>query len=78
MDKNEEFTEVLKAINGKLMSLSGYLITMRSDNSEKQDKISHDIKILLKQFSVIKRNIEAYLIIILLLAFFYVSKNIMG
>ncbi|WP_253308221.1 MULTISPECIES: hypothetical protein [unclassified Rickettsia] len=72
--KNDEYTEALKKINSKLMSLSGNLLAMRSDNSEEQKKISNDLKALVKQLNSIKRNVEMYFIAMLLLVIIVIQK----
>jgi len=74
--KNKESSDKLKALHHKLGSMSGFLITMRSDNAEEYKKISHDIKFLIKQINIIRKSIEIYFIIILILMFFMIQKTL--
>jgi hypothetical protein len=71
---HKEHIETLKALKSKLMTLSGYLITMRSDSIEEQKKISNHLKLLIKQVNIIKRNVGMYFIIITLLMIFIIQK----
>lgn len=72
--EDDEYTETLKKINSKLMSLSGKLLAMRADNSGEQKKISNDLKALVKQLNSIKRNVEIYFIVTLLLVIIIIQK----
>lgn len=72
--KNNECSEKLKALHSKLGSISGFLTTMRSDNTEEYKKISHDLKILMKQVNTIRKSIEIYFVVILILMFFMIQK----
>lgn len=72
-DQNEQI-ETLKTLKSKLIMLSGYLITMRSDTVEEQKKMSQDLKILIKQVNLIKKNLGTYFTIILLFILFIVQK----
>ncbi|AAL02979.1 MULTISPECIES: hypothetical protein [spotted fever group] len=72
--KHEEQTERLKALQNKLGNLSGFLTTMRSDNNEEYKKISNDLKILMKQINTIRKNMEIYFVIILILMFIIIQK----
>jgi|GEM_PF-4762802 len=72
--KNKEYSEKLKALNSKLGSISGFLTTMRSDNNEEYKKISHDLKILMKQINTIRKSMEIYFIVMLILMFFMIQK----
>ncbi|MFY9589318.1 hypothetical protein [Rickettsia endosymbiont of Halotydeus destructor] len=73
-DEDDEYTETLKAVNSKLMSLSGNLIVFRSDSVEEQKKISNDLKIVVKQLKSMRRNVEMYFIIMLLLVISVLQK----
>ncbi|HJD58661.1 MULTISPECIES: hypothetical protein [spotted fever group] len=72
--KHEEHTERLKALQNKLGNLSGFLTTMRSDNNEEYKKISNDLEILMKQINTIRKNMEIYFVIILILMFIIIQK----
>ncbi len=72
--KHEEQTERLKALQNKLGNLSGFLTTMRSDNNEEYKKISNDLKSLMKQINTIRKNMEIYFVIILILMFIIIQK----
>ncbi|AEV92076.1 MAG: hypothetical protein AB8U78_06360 [Rickettsia slovaca] len=72
--KHEEQTARLKALQNKLGNLSGFLTTMRSDNNEEYKKISNDLKILMKQINTIRKNMEIYFVIILILMFIIIQK----
>ncbi|XLM33609.1 MAG: hypothetical protein QFX12_06010 [Rickettsia africae] len=72
--KHAEQTERLKALQNKLGNLSGFLTTMRSDNNEEYKKISNDLKILMKQINTIRKNMEIYFVIILILMFIIIQK----
>ncbi|ACR47575.1 hypothetical protein RPR_04530 [Rickettsia peacockii str. Rustic] len=72
--KHEEQTERLKALQNKLGNLSGFLTTMRSDNNEEYKKIANDLKILMKQINTIRKNMEIYFVIILILMFIIIQK----
>lgn len=72
--EDDEYTETLKKINSKLMSLSGKLLAIRADNSGEQKKISNDLKALVKQLNNIKRNVEIYFIVTLLLVIIIIQK----
>ncbi|HJD54395.1 MAG TPA: hypothetical protein LFW11_03415 [Rickettsia endosymbiont of Proechinophthirus fluctus] len=72
--KHEEQTERLKALQNKLGNLSGFLTTMRSDNNEEYKKIANDLKILMQQINTIRKNMEIYFVIILILMFIIIQK----
>lgn len=72
--KHEEQTERLKALQNKLGNLSGFLTTMRSDNNEEYKKIANDLKILMKQIHTIRKNMEIYFVIILILMLIIIQK----
>ena len=72
--KHEEHTEMLKALQNKLGNLSGFLTTMRSDNNEEYKKISNDLEILMKKINTIRKNMEIYFVIILILMFIIIQK----
>ncbi|WP_347938640.1 hypothetical protein [Rickettsia oklahomensis] len=72
--KHEEHTKRLKALQNKLGNLSGFLITMRSDHNEEYKKISNDLEILMKQINTIRKNMEIYFVIILILIFIIIQK----
>ncbi|HJD66990.1 MAG TPA: hypothetical protein LFV66_00680 [Rickettsia endosymbiont of Bembidion lapponicum] len=71
--KNNE-SDKLKSLHNKLGSISGFLMTMRSDTIEEQKKISHDLKALMKQINTMQKSIEIYFIVILVLMFFMTQK----
>ena len=47
---------------------------MRSDNNEEYKKISNDLEILIKQINTIRKNMEIYFVIILILMFIIIQK----
>lgn len=71
---NKECNENLKALHSKLGSISGFLITMRSEDIEEYKKISHDLKTLIKQVHTMQKSMEIYFIIISILLFFMIQK----
>ncbi|HJD55155.1 MAG TPA: hypothetical protein LFW21_00510 [Rickettsia endosymbiont of Pyrocoelia pectoralis] len=73
-DTDSECTERLKTLQTKIGSLSGFLTTMRSDNSEEYKKISHDLEVLIKQVNTIRKNMEIYFVVILILMFIIIQK----
>lgn len=73
-DTDLECTKRLKTLQTKLGSLSGFLTTMRSDSTEEYKKISHDLEILIKQVNTIRKNMEIYFVVILILMFIMIQK----
>ena len=74
--KHEEHTKRLKTLQNKLGNLSGFLTTMRSDNNEEYKKISNDLEILMKKINTIRKNMEIYFVIILILMFIIIQKTL--
>lgn len=72
---NINYAKELKLLNNKIITMSGYIIAMRSDNIKESKKTEDTLKILVKQTYDIKGGIWICLITLWFLAIFFLQKN---
>ncbi|WP_375326685.1 hypothetical protein [Candidatus Tisiphia endosymbiont of Nemotelus uliginosus] len=72
---NINYPKELKLLNNKIITMSGYIIAMRSENIKETKKTEDTLKLLVKQTDDIKREIRICLITLWFLAILCLQKN---
>ncbi|WP_341763509.1 hypothetical protein [Candidatus Tisiphia endosymbiont of Beris chalybata] len=72
---NISYAKEIKLLNNKIITMSGYIIAMRSENIKEAKKTEDALKLLVKQTRDIKGGIWICLITLWFLAIFFLQRN---